>query len=221
MKLDLVEHVEALESVRIMRLGTKQQFSSCENIIHQWWIKSIEMLSGLKEGILQRHLKRKEEWASEIIENSLWLGSGAAASDEIALSSRGIKFIVNVADDVPNYHEQGFHYLNLGVGDFGQDVGISRVFDEAFTFLQMVQDSSDRVLVHCAAGANRSATLVVAWLMYSQRMSLRVAFELVKTKRPGISLLRDNRQQLWEYESELFQTHSYASFDESCIGLML
>jgi hypothetical protein len=45
--------------------------------------------------------------------------------------------ILNVADDVPNYHEKigKFVYLQLHVQDMGYDKGISRVFDGAFEYV--------------------------------------------------------------------------------------
>eukprot|EP00039_Didymoeca_costata_P004204 m.71944 g.71944 ORF g.71944 m.71944 type:complete len:198 (+) comp12291_c1_seq1:118-711(+) len=158
--------------------------------------------------------KRSTGKGSCIIEPSetaggLYLSSGSFASDLISLQKKDIKVIVNVADDVPNYHEgKGFKYVNLMVTDFGQDAGISRVFSECFKVLETASLARENVLVHCAAGANRSATVVIAWIMYSKKLPLAEAWKHVKAARPGICPLRDNREQLIQYELDLLGSNS-------------
>ncbi|KDO29885.1 hypothetical protein SPRG_04952 [Saprolegnia parasitica CBS 223.65] len=144
----------------------------------------------------QRVQTWKVQWASEILPG-LWLGSGSAASKLESLQRQRITHVLNVADDVPNFHPNAFLYGNLGVTDFGQDVGIRRVFPTAFAFLDDALAHDDgRVLVHCAAGANRSATVVLAYLMHAREMSLADAWAHVRSRRRGICPLRDNRQEL-------------------------
>jgi hypothetical protein len=59
-------------------------------------------------------------WANEIYP-SVFLGSGQDASNLEQLRKHGITHIINVANDVPNYHEgdEGLTYCSLMVGDFG------------------------------------------------------------------------------------------------------
>ena len=71
--------------------------------------------------------KRRCTWASQIVDGQLWLGSGTDAMNLEELQKRNIQHVLNVADDVPNYH-QSITYLNLNIQDFGQDCGISRMF---------------------------------------------------------------------------------------------
>ena len=108
--------------------------------------------------------KRNQRWADCIIENELYFGLGNDSASLSKLLENKVERIVNVADDVENFHEKEkhFQYLNSNVTDFGQDAGISRVFEEAFMFLQEGKDAHESILVHCAAGANRSATIVIA-----------------------------------------------------------
>lgn len=117
---------------------------------------------------------RFQLWATDILNEQIFLGSGSNAADLDQLRAHGIKRVLNVADDVPNFHErEEFIYHRLNVVDFGQDEGISRVFPGAFEFLDTAFLQKEPVLVHCAAGANRSATIVLAWLMHSQQWTLR------------------------------------------------
>jgi protein-tyrosine phosphatase len=164
------------------------------------------------------HIKAKA-WAAEVIPGMLWLGSGTHAENLAEIQSRNITRILNVADDVPNFHSNcGVIYENLHVADFGQDRGISRVFSQAFSFLESAREQNQSVLVHCAAGANRSATIVIAWLMHSQSMSLLEAWASVKSVKKGVCPMNDNRKQLLAYEREIYGKSSFPT-DEAFITL--
>lgn len=143
------------------------------------------------------------KWASEIIPNQIYLGSGSDASNREELYNKNIKRILNVADDVPNYYPNNYKYLNLFVSDFGQDKGIIRVFPDAFDFLNTAKDNNETVLIHCAAGRNRSVTIIIAWLMFSERLSLKYCYNFIKSKR-SVCLQKDMKLQLLEYELQLF-----------------
>jgi protein-tyrosine phosphatase len=154
-------------------------------------------------------IMRYATWAAEI-RPGLWLGSGHAASKKDELIERGVFHVLNVADDVDNFHKDDsrFVYHNLHVADFGADKGILRVFPEAFEFLDARKAANEPVLVHCAAGANRSVTIVIAFLMHSENISLRQAFADVKKERKGACPQKDNRFQLLEFERQSFGTTS-------------
>ena len=162
---------------------------------------------------------RETYWASEILPKQLYLGGGSDAANLKALHEHTVQHILNVADDVPNYHGPPITYLNLHVADFGRDAGISRVFERAFAFLSELEKKNLPVLVHCAAGANRSVTIVIAWLMYSRRWSLLDSFKYVKSKRRAICPMKDNRLQLLKFERQLFNNAS--SFDNETAFLRM
>jgi atypical dual specificity phosphatase len=64
------------------------------------------------------------------------------------------------------------------------------------------------VYVHCAAGRSRSATLVIAYMMKSRRMSLRDAIYAVRMARPMIKPNIGFFQQLCRYEKDLLGSKS-------------
>lgn len=163
----------------------------------------------------------------------LYLGSATAAEDLTGLKKHHVTHIVNVADDVPNYHEDTgcFKYLNLQVADFGKDKGISRVFEQAAKFVATAlgwphaSDTSTGVgddggtvatttttapasagtgeavvLVHCAAGRNRSVAVVLGVLMVAQNMSLKQAHTTMLKVRATVCPFRDNRKELVAFE---------------------
>ncbi|CAJ0756438.1 2890_t:CDS:2 [Entrophospora sp. SA101] len=65
------------------------------------------------------------------------------------------------------------------------------------------KESNGRVYVHCYAGISRSTTVVIAYLMYSCRFSLKKALNLVREKhkivRPNSGFIR----QLEKFEKEI------------------
>ena len=146
--------------------------------------------------------------AAGIYPDKLYYGGGRAAEDLKELMARKITHILNVADDVPNYHPEEFTYINLRVRDMGQDKGISRVFENAFQDLDAImQDESARVLVHCAAGRNRSATLTIAYLMHREGVTLEKALKRVSSKR-RVFIMKDNRHELMQFEMKKFGKNS-------------
>ena len=156
----------------------------------------------------RRAMETGELWASDILDGWLWLGSGQNASLLGQLQSRGITHVLNCADDVPNFHEADpaasfLTYRCLGIADFGGDAGIRRTFAAAAAFTREARASRGgtwRLLVHCANGSNRSATVAMALLMDTQGMTLAQAWALVKARRPAASPLADNRAQLLQHE---------------------
>lgn len=196
----------------------------------------------------RRSMQSGKIWASEIRPNFLYLGAGRDAANLEKLREHRVTHILNVADDVENFHPGEFIYKNLMVTDFGGDKGISRVFTEAYEFVVNICSGGERnnggdtsgrnvttrvlenntvgdententdvvadddspgsppiFLVHCANGSNRSATVTIALLMLLENLTLAQAFEEVKSKRPSINPLKDNRLELVRFERKRFK----------------
>jgi len=161
--------------------------------------------------------RRKQEvgiiWADQIFDyhsegnpessSKIYLGAGRDARNLEQLKSHGITHIINCADDVPNFHETMFAYLNLNVGDFGADKGISRVFDEAAEYVDSVMKIGGNILIHCANGSNRSATVSIAVLMQIEKVPLSVAWRQVASAHKQTAPLQDNRAELLKFEKRL------------------
>ena len=49
------------------------------------------------------------------------------------------------------------------------------------------KNNKKRVYIHCKGGAQRSACIAIAWLIYSQKISLNEAFWIVKKTRIATS----------------------------------
>jgi len=60
------------------------------------------------------------------------------------------------------------------------------------------------ILIHCANGSNRSATLTIATVMILERTSLSDAYKRVKVAHPKTMPLKDNIQELLKFELKFF-----------------
>ncbi len=119
----------------------------------------------------------------EITEN-IYLGNLSAAENIDKLKELGIKKVLSVLDqfDWPKYDESQFNHKTLAIKDF-DDQNIIKHFGECLNFIK----GDDKVLVHCAVGASRSATIVIAYIMWSKKMPFKEALEFVRSKRFVVS----------------------------------
>jgi protein-tyrosine phosphatase len=79
----------------------------------------------------------------------------------------------------------------------------SKHFDAAYAFIEEGRSSDGAVLVHCAAGASRSATIVIAYLMRKRNWSFEAAFACVRKIRLLVNPNVNFVQQLVDFEDTL------------------
>ncbi|XP_068115071.1 dual specificity protein phosphatase 13A-like [Hyperolius riggenbachi] len=141
---------------------------------------------------LQRLLYSKHSLSSHHV-NEVWpnlfLGDLCIANDRYEVWKLGITHILNAAHG--NRHSQGSHgfygasitYHGVPAND-SPKFDISKYFYSASEFIHKALSSpGDRVLVHCAVGVSRSATLVLAYLMIQHQFSLTQAIQKVQENR--------------------------------------
>lgn len=73
----------------------------------------------------------------------------------------------------------------------------------SISFADTVRENHGKVLVHCQAGVSRSATICLAYLMYTAKVGLETAFEHIKSRRSVISPNLNFMRQLENYEKEI------------------
>eukprot|EP00415_Alexandrium_ostenfeldii_P004745 UN4745 len=132
----------------------------------------------------------------------LFLGSEDSAADGNNLEDLGITHVLNVADDVECYHINRFEYLHLPIRDGGEDDAIFAAFDSATQFVERVASKGGKVLVHCFAGVNRSATVAMAVLMNIEGWTLAEAYEHTRNNRPIVCPFIGNRQKIATWEQQ-------------------
>jgi hypothetical protein len=112
-------------------------------------------------------------------------------------SAQGYSFIdldLNITSVVTAEREVKLVYPCANIQDYlcvpaqdKENYDISQHFDEVFNFIERVREKGN-VLVHCILGISRSATLVLAYLIRKNGISLDEAMALVRRKRPIVLL---------------------------------
>lgn len=142
---------------------------------------------------------QSESAAVCILDDFLFLGPAAAASNAAFLASNAVSHVISIGHDPPTH-------LDLRVPDPGSLSGKTdqlqyhrlRLVDSAASspedcvkqaseILERCRAQKKRVLLHCSAGISRSPTIVVAYLMRHHDMTLKDALYAVISKRPAIS----------------------------------
>ncbi|CAG8508978.1 4732_t:CDS:1 [Paraglomus occultum] len=111
-------------------------------------------------------------------------------------------------------------YLKIRIADV-PSARISEHFDVCIKFIESAQANGGRVLVHCQAGVSRSTSIVIAFLMHSQRISYEQAFRIVKQKRQSVKPNTGFVRQLREFEASLCiekENVNHTSTMEQCIS---
>ncbi|XP_068668750.1 protein-tyrosine-phosphatase IBR5-like [Aristolochia californica] len=134
---------------------------------------------------------------SEILPDFLYLGSYDNASRAELLKTQGISRVLNTVPACQNLYKNSFTYHCL------QDEKVLQ-FDDATNFLEQSERDKARVLVHCMWGKNRSAAIIMAYLMKRKGWRLAQSYQWVKDRRPSVELSEAVHQQLQEYEQKIF-----------------
>ena len=117
------------------------------------------------------------------IQDGLFLGNLGAAESSAWRTANGISHILSVlphqlASPIPS----NIKYLQMKVRDSHSSL-IAALFSESIQFIDEALKSGGRVLVHCWKGVSRSATIVIAYVMRSQRLQYEAALALVQARR--------------------------------------
>jgi protein-tyrosine phosphatase len=126
------------------------------------------------------------DWFDPITPN-LWLGGAPTyARDYQFILDNGITAVLNIRsereDDLAFYEAHDITHVQYKVPDV--TVPDAKVITEAVGWIDQQIEDGRTVLVHCAKGRGRSATLVAAYLMQEQGLSFDEARELMVAKRP-------------------------------------
>lgn len=127
--------------------------------------------------------------ADEILPG-LWLGNRQAALDDHFLRDKSIKAVFNCTKDIPFSPILKKQY-RVPVDDNLQDDEIRNLELWSFELVykiaheyRLARSEGGGILVHCAAGMQRSAASVAMYLIASHNMKTEQAIGYIQSKRP-------------------------------------
>ncbi|GAB1298623.1 Dual specificity phosphatase 29 [Apodemus speciosus] len=162
--------------------------------------------------------------------NEVWprlhIGDEATALDRYGLQKAGFTHVLNAAHGRWNVDTGPDYYRDMAIEYHGVEADDVPTFDLSIFFYSAaafidsaLRDEHSKILVHCAMGRSRSATLVLAYLMIYKNMTLVDAIQQVAKNRcvlPNRGFLK----QLRELDKQLVkQRRRQAEPGDSELGL--
>ena len=142
---------------------------------------------------------------TEVVPTVLYVGSAACAANWRALKQYGITHVLNMTGEVKYTKYKHIKYQSLELEDY-HTADIFQYFGPALRFIRHARNSRPdaRILVHCLMGISRSVTIVIAYLMSSEGLTLFEAYSHVKKVRPYVTPNPGFFNALVDYEVALF-----------------
>ncbi|KAI8879307.1 DSPc-domain-containing protein, partial [Backusella circina FSU 941] len=130
---------------------------------------------------------------------NLYLGASYNAENTQQLHRLDVTSIINVASEInlpPASNKLEYHHIRWTHNQHNLD------FNRVIQIIYTAHSKNQVVLVHCQQGIERSATLVLAYLIYLSRQnwSLDHAISYVQKRAPAIRPNMNQLYQLREYE---------------------
>eukprot|EP01112_Ceratiomyxa_fruticulosa_P020897 TRINITY_DN7244_c0_g2_i2.p1 TRINITY_DN7244_c0_g2~~TRINITY_DN7244_c0_g2_i2.p1 ORF type:complete len:623 (+),score=183.94 TRINITY_DN7244_c0_g2_i2:162-2030(+) len=128
----------------------------------------------------------------------MYLGGLDSANNMAMLEHHKITHVLLAIGDSDPCFPLHFQYHVIGDAKDDPRYDLSAHFDECINFIEQGRNAGG-ILVHCRAGVSRSATLTIAYLMYSRGMSYHEAFNHVHDRRPQVLPNSGFREQLMKF----------------------
>ncbi|XP_010901267.1 dual specificity protein phosphatase 13 [Esox lucius] len=143
------------------------------------------------------------------VQPGIYIGDMYAAKDKRSLQAHNVTHVLNAADGMFNVNTGAGFYRDADITYHGVEAydtpsfDLSRFFYAAAEFIKTALSSPNgKVLVHCVMGLSRSSSLVLAYLMIVEDLTLVDAIQAVSANRnicPNAGFL----EQLRELDTKL------------------
>ena len=157
-----------------------------------------------KKEIFNLYMNKKTLFPSyEQITDKIYLGNEDTARDKVLLNKLNISHILICAEGCEPFFPDLYKYKILYIDD-AIDEDILSWLKEAFEFIDTAEKN---IYIHCAMGISRSPSIVIAYLIYQNKMKFEEAYNFVKNKRKEISPNSGFQEQLKKFEKILIDNN--------------
>ena len=135
--------------------------------------------------------------SADLIIPGIWLGNRNASQDINFLKQKNITAVFNCTKDIP-FAPLPLRFYRVPVDDNLQEDEIRNMqlwSSEIIVKLMKEYNAGNNVLVHCAAGMQRSAAVVAMMLIAKYRCNTKEAIAYIKTRRPIAFMINANFYQ--------------------------
>lgn len=113
------------------------------------------------------------------ITDNIYLGDEEGASDLDFFKKEQIHYVLSIIPTPPKYPEDmKINVMHLNIED-SLKVNIIYYIKQCITFI----DNADKIYVHCSCGVNRSAAIIIGYLMWKTHSSYDEVFDYLKKRR--------------------------------------
>ena len=126
------------------------------------------------------------------ITDKIFLGDLEGSKDYEYFLKEKINNVLSVIDNPPKYSDdKNINHKIIKMDDLFTE-NIIKIFKECIEFI----DKADKIYIHCTCGVSRSATIVIAYLMWKTHSDFKVVYFFIKKRRPEIDPNNGFRRQL-------------------------
>ena len=105
---------------------------------------------------------------THVIDN-IYLGSAYNAASFKTLKKLNIKVLMNATTEISDYYPDDFIYLRYKLYDNNKH-SIKKYLEKSYADIKFHQENtSGNIMIHCFMGASRSASIVIYYLMRTQK----------------------------------------------------
>ena len=135
------------------------------------------------------------------IEKGIYLGCGTTGRNKAALLEQGIKHILIAENGIYPPYKDTFDYFVIPAIDL-DFYDLKQHFPMTNAFIDHAKNDGG-VLIHCTSGISTSPAVLIAYLMWENKMSFFDALQLIIKHVPTAWPNDGFQEQLQNYELEL------------------